>query len=81
MEENLRLNIFIRALGLCLCLLLLLIIVSTITGHTKAPLDTIIGCSILFIFLAPFCVLGYIPGRFLEKLPHFLVNLLKLKAL
>ena len=81
MEENIRLNIFIRVLGLCVCLTLIWAIIYIITGDSKAPLDVIIGFVILLISFGPFYVLGYIPGRFLDKLSSFLVNLIKLKPL
>ena len=78
MEENVQINRFLRWVGIGLCVVIISITIISLFLADKPPVFFFFSnVAILALFL-PVCVLGYIPGEVLDKLPKFLVNAIKL---
>ncbi len=78
MEENIQINRLIRWAGIALCIVVIIITGLSLFSGNKIPIFvffTNIGLLVLFL---PICLLGYIPGSLLDRLPKFLVHWIKL---
>ena len=78
MEENIQINSVIRWVGIVLCGLIVIVTVYSLFLPNKPPIVFYIGNIALLALFFPVCVLGYIPGKYMNKLPKFLVNVIKL---
>ena len=79
MEENIQINRFIRWSGIALCVVIILITGLSIFSDNKMSIFEIFSNIGLLVLFLPTCILGYIPGSLLDRLPNFLVNLIKLE--
>jgi len=79
MEADIKISKFMRGLGSLLCILIIfMLILNIVTLHNHLPLSVIVQIALLLIAFGPVCYLGYIPGKFLDVLPKFLVKAIKL---
>lgn len=79
MEENIQINRFIRWSGIALCIVIILITGLSLFSDNKMSIFEFFSNIGLLVLFLPTCILGYIPGYLLDRLPKFLVNLIKLE--
>jgi hypothetical protein len=79
MEADIKISKFMRGLGALLCILIIyMLALNVLILRNHLPLDVILQIALLVIIFGPVCYLGYIPGKFLDILPKFLVKAIKL---
>ena len=78
MEENIKIKPFFRGLGICICLFIIVVTVWAFFQENKPPTYDLLTWLLSLALLLPACIVGYIPGKLLDKLPKFLVKAIKL---
>lgn len=79
MEADIKISKLMRGLGALLCILIIsMLALNIFTLRNHLPLDVILQIALLLIVFGPVCYLSYIPGKFLDVLPKFLVKAIKL---
>jgi hypothetical protein len=74
MEPNLKMSMLYRILGGIICMFFM----STIFFiDYPNDIDLLFGTVLVVIFIAPVCIKGYISGQLLNRLPLFIVTLIK----
>ncbi len=75
MEPNIKMNPLYRVLGLIISVFLMSSLV--FIDYSGDVIPQIVFTIIILLTIVPVCIKGYISGQLLDRLPLFLVNLIK----
>jgi hypothetical protein len=78
MEENIQINRLFRGLGFALGIVIIAVAGFALFLDSKPPISVFLSWLGLLVLFLPICILGYIPGSVLNKLPKSLVKMIKL---